>query len=252
MPWWTVLAYALVLGTVLAHEVGHLLAFRDAGVPIARLGLGLPLKPMLVIPPGKRRSFALTLSPWLIGAYVTPGGDKPATVLDRLPFRQAAWAEGAGVVMNMIVGCLLFAVVGALDSRWQAVLFVAAAGLLWVIRRSLVFVIVPLGIASAVMLGVWLTSDVRTHQSGGVVGLPAMLTSHDVRYAIGIAAAVSFSLALVNMAPLTPLDGGRMLRSAVLAWKGNKAAEWVTIVSFCGFAVLVVAALGSDVLHLWH
>jgi membrane-associated protease RseP (regulator of RpoE activity) len=245
---WTTVTVALCLAALILHELGHVAAFTDNGVPVTRLSIGIG-RPSLTIGPSRRRPYEIRVTPWLVGAYVLPGGPDDAT--DKLPFRQAAWIDGAGVIVNIVAALALLAVLaGSAGAWWWAALITAAAVALWVARRSAVLAIVPAGLGAIVLLAVLLASDLRTRQSGGVVGLPALLVSSTPEHAIVTGLAFSLGLAVLNMAPLMPLDGGQIARHLLLAWKGPRAAARVAVFGFAGFVLLMGAALLSDVLHL--
>jgi membrane-associated protease RseP (regulator of RpoE activity) len=246
---WTAVAAILALAALVLHELGHAAAFRDTGVPIKRLGVGLSLPPRLVIPPSGRRTFEIVLTPWVIAAYVLP--DAAPEKLEVLPFRQSAWTSGAGVIVNVAVGATLTSVASLMYGGWLAAAIAAAVAVVaWIARRSLALAIVPAGILSLIFFAVSLTGDMKTGQSGGVVGIPALLLSATPQHAVVIGASVSFALALVNMIPLMPFDGGRVLYAMLLHWRGKRAATASALVGGIGFAVVMLAALLSDALHL--
>lgn len=246
---WTALAVVLSLGVISAHEAGHGLAFRSAGIRIKKVGIGLPF-----FPPRftfrTRWGVDVGVTPWLLGAWVEP--DATPEQVSALPFRVSAWTAGAGVIVNLIAAAGLLAVAAAVDGRWLgAVIYAAAAAVIFAVRRYLALAVPLLGAAITVLVAWLLAGDLRTGQSGGVVALPSLLVSHTPAAAITTAAVVSVALSLVNMIPLLPMDGGHIVRAGLLAWRGKKAADrFAARSALFGLALAVVLPLLTDILHL--
>ena len=69
--------------------------------------------------------------------------------------------------------------------------------------------------------------------------------------ALLLAAFLSINLGIINLAPLPPLDGGRIFGAILKSWLGERfenAYNWVTIPLF---VVLIVYALGLDAIRIW-
>jgi membrane-associated protease RseP (regulator of RpoE activity) len=246
---WTALAVFLSLGVICAHEAGHWLAFRDAGIGIRRVGIGLPF-----FPPRftfrTRWGIEVGVTPWLLGAWVEP--DASPEQVSALPFRLAAWTSGAGVIVNLAAAAGILAAAAAVQGYWlAAVIYVAAAAVIWTVRRYLVLAVPLLGAAITVWATWLLAGDLRTGKSGGVAGLPSLLVSHTPAAALTTAAVVSVGVSLINMIPLLPMDGGHIARAAILAWRGQRAADrFAARSALAGLLLAVALPLLTDVLHL--
>lgn len=82
------------------HEFGHYVAARSIGVNVTEAGLGLPIPPYLEIKAPRITTTKLTLSPWLLGAYVIPSEDEFAAA----PLVKRIWVYLAGVLFNRLGG----------------------------------------------------------------------------------------------------------------------------------------------------
>lgn len=97
---WTAVAVAISIGALALHEVGHMIAFRDAGIPIARAGLGLSM--VAAAYAAADPAAALRDRADAVAAYVSPAAGPE--VIDALPFRPSARCSDAGVIINLIAG----------------------------------------------------------------------------------------------------------------------------------------------------
>lgn len=87
---------------------------------------------------------------------------------------------------------------------------------------------------------------------GGAAGWPEAVTG-----VLGVLAWWNFSLALFNLVPAFPLDGGRILRSALWEWKGS--LRWATRITSqlgSGFGILLmvlgaVSVVGGQWSGIW-
>lgn len=232
---WTAFAVLLVLAQIVVHEGAHAIALRELGIRIREAGLGLPLRPRLVLPPTERRPFALSLSPWIIAAYVEPAHEDEEKVR-ALPYRDAAWYAGAGVVANLILSGLLLAVQTLIHGSWDwAGVTLALVALLYVGRRVFCrWLLLPLGLASVAFI-VW---TISRGELGGPVAVAQATVSANWDAAMGVGILIGLSLAVINMLPLFPFDGGRVADAAIHARLGHQVAA-----TFRAGTTLLAAAL---------
>ncbi|MGH3761700.1 M50 family metallopeptidase [Actinophytocola sp.] len=232
---WTAAPVVMFVALVAVHEAAHALALRRHGIPISEAGLGLPFAPRLRFQPTPRRPFVLSVSIWLVGAYIIPD-EAHAKQLAAFPYRDKSWFFGAGIVANAVIGTGLVAVLQAMQaSPVSAAVWAAVTVVLWVGRRLFVAYMVPaLAIPLVVFVGWSLMSSVG--EPTGMVGVATSLDVSSALAAVKIVAIASLGLAILNMAPIYPLDGGKICGELVRRWtKGNGERVFQNI----GFAVVV-------------
>lgn len=240
---WITLAAVLFVGTIIAHEAGHYFAMRRAGVRIVSAGVGFPFPPTFTVyrkrnPDGSVTKFQL--SPWVLGAFVR-ADDRDEKRIDELPYRQFTWIMGSGVVINLVLGAIFLSVGALLIGNWQgALIYLAAAVLLWLTRRLVAAYLVPVLGIPALVLFVWGTVlAVMEHSQVGVMGTVRIFSVADnASLAFILAGLLSASLGILNMVPLFPFDGGRIfsrvLSAMGLSRRGVMAFEVTTSVLALG------------------
>lgn len=221
------IAVALVLVSVLFHELGHALEMNRRGIKIQSVGIGMPLpfltwrcKPFS----GRMRNTVFALSPLIIAAYVKPV-KKEEKKIKRLSYYGQASIDGAGVAANIVFSLILAAALafwgtvpkfltgrGASYCYAVACAFAIAAIVFWLGRNIFsVYFALPLGVLLAyVVVAVALKYGV--HQAvGGPISIGYYIaTISNAMDAIRVAANLSLGMGLINLLPLCPLDGGRI------------------------------------------
>lgn len=94
-------------------------------------------------------------------------------------------------------------------------------------------------ISSFILGGLFLLCTIAVTALSGLLALPAVL---------GWLASINVLLAIFNLVPAFPLDGGRVLRSALWGWKGN--LRWATKVSSQAGSFFGAALIFLGVLHV--
>lgn len=257
-----IVALLFGLGAITTHELGHYLAMRECGVRIKEVALlGIPVRYL----PSFRWTHGDTL--WgvhlfVIGAYVEPASEKEVP-------SKGLWDQiyiyCNGITANIVYALLMGSLAFLVSDDWfktemQKAVFVASfAGSAWLIWMGRRFVALALPILALPVLGLIVYSifsvtpnEAVEQGSGGPVAVISLLTkANSYAGAFWLAGIISLSLALVNLAPIIPLDGGKIFLALIERVAGSKVAktfEWITVPAFL---LLIVYMLGLDVLRIF-
>jgi regulator of sigma E protease len=190
------LLIALLLGVlILVHELGHLVAAWVAGIPVARFAIGFGPK----LCGWRLRQTEYVLAPVPLGGYVLPAMTDEADYF-RLPIgRRVIFALG-GPLANLLLPVVLFAM---MNTATEGASF---SGLL----------VQPWLQAATVIVKFLATLPVafsHPDQLSGVVGIVAIGGEFAAQGFVGLASfavLLSLNLAILNLLPLPPLDGGKI------------------------------------------
>lgn len=244
----------ILLAAIAIHELAHAIAMRNEGVKIDAAGLGLPIQPMLRIP--TRWGITLTLSPWLVGAYVSTT-DADNRKIEQLPYKRQAWILNAGILANLTTAAACITVITALNGAWyKAALSAAVTAAIWHYRKGLAAYVVPFGAIPALgaviygLIDSWSQGQTGLGLAGiGVFAPQVAGTPITVLKELAIITAVlSLALAVMNMIPIYGLDNGRVVELAMR----NRLPRWaIRAYEVAGVALIIMMLVGAIASDLW-
>ena len=237
---------------IVVHELGHAFAMRQCGVRVLRISLfgfaspGFACLPTIRLP---IRTQWLPDTEWVIhpllplGAYVMPHQQDAARVSRAEDF----YISGMGPLVNFIFGLALIALTAITAPEWfvtvddaesafsYAVLQFVLVAAMWVLWRYRLFfcrrLLLAVGIVSLVLVVMLIASMTRAERMemladfGFLINIRDLyiwskeLTDYGVReiiaYTLAVSGGLSIALGALNLIPLQPLDGGRMMNHYV-------------------------------------
>jgi membrane-associated protease RseP (regulator of RpoE activity) len=233
--------------SIIVHELGHAFAMRQCGVRVVRISLfGFPGLGTVSLPIRTRwlPDTAWVIHPLLpLGAYVVPHAEDTA----RVSRAEDLYISGMGALTNFIFGLALIALTVGIAPEWfvtrgtatSALLYaglltgiVAAMWVLWRYRRffcrRLLLAVGIVVLVLMVVLVTFMTHAERMELLAAFGFLTAIkdiyiwsqaLTSYGVKdiiaYTLAMSGGTSIALGALNLMPLLPLDGGRMMNHYV-------------------------------------
>lgn len=230
----TYLAAIFIISTlIVVHELGHLLAARASGIAISKFSLGFGRRICGFRAGGTE--FQLSLIP--LGGYVMVAASDEKEYLSIKLWKRLTMSLG-GPVANMLLPVLLFSTANLIAGK-----FTVSALLIEPIGRT-----VAILMAMLVAIGQLFTGN---GDVSGVVGIVAAGGKMISSLAAGamFASLISLNLAIVNLLPLPPLDGGKIVLDTLTtlrpAWK--KAYVPACLAGWIAMAGLMIYATAMDV-----
>lgn len=190
-------AIIAILGVlVLLHEMGHLLAARALGIPIARFSVGFGPK----IWGFRRGPTEYWLSAIPLGGYVLPDLEDPRSYF-RIPLGKRILFALAGPIANLLIPIPLFAALNVLThgATFEGIFvrpFVQTAELCARIVVAIPQVFAQPDLMSGIV---------------GIVSQGGAFVGASVARALQFGIVISLNLAVFNLLPIPILDGGKIV-----------------------------------------
>ncbi len=258
------LALFLIFLAILFHEMGHLIAMRMSGIWVSELGFGLPYGPSIgakwTSKTDPKKSFRISLYPLLIGAFV-----RPEETVARSSYKTHSFVCGAGIIGNLVHIALSLVIIGIIIPEGRVFVsplgtlsppymifggFAAAIGVVLLAKPITQYLFPPLSLAVLVYIAMLLSNLTATQfveNSGGMLVLGQMAESYSKGPidALFFGMLISYLLALTNLLPLYPLDGGQTIKHFV-----DKYLPWATksfdrVGLYIVYVLIAVAMLGD-------
>lgn len=276
----SLLAVLLALLSISIHELGHALRMKKWGISMAEISL-LGFGPVVwqTTWPQIFGTTPIRLRLVPLGAFVEPDA-KGQEVFESLSYSKRTDINGGGIIANLVYALVLFvpfvwlADVSTIaksaveqESLYQNLLILSATALgvasfLIVGSRvvsAYLFPVLGILILAALVYGVLSVTSYRELQQG--IGGPGALAEYGagtytyyggLRGALATGALISIALALTNLLPFFPLDGGQILSDVIKLWTPNRFKHlhrYVQGVMLVPFLLLIITALSNDIVR---
>lgn len=234
---WYMIVVLLIGLAILIHELGHLLAAKMLGIPIARFSIGFG--PALWRINRNGTEYRLALLP--CGGYVLPEAKNASDFL-----AVAAWKRGvfaiAGPVANLLACVLLFAAINAIVDNTS-------------LYRLLVL---PFTQTSKAFISLWHVLPMIFAQPEAISGIGRVVADGTQIVAAGKIEAMTFliiinlNLAVFNLLPLPPLDGGKILLNLleIVHPRSRRLQVPLTLIGWAAIIIFAILINLRDILSL--
>lgn len=242
-----VTAILILTFCLVVHEMGHYLASTAFGIPTEVFSIGIGPR-LLKLFTWKGTEFRIALLP--IGASV-----RPVKQLHEIPVAQRIVIVVAGPAMNMIAaGVFLYLYTVNITVGYPSPGFYVATFFQsqW---RVIVATVEYFPMFLSILIGTGDMTDVV-----GPVGIVTALASVSGTMLISYIANINMSLAIFNLLPFPPLDGGHLVVALIEKVlqkfgkdnQGETVQKWATIVGFALILNLMFKSWGTDIGHLFN
>jgi regulator of sigma E protease len=224
----------IIGGLIFVHELGHLLAAWAVGIPVARFSVGFG--PVLWVWRRGGVEYCLSLIP--LGGYVLPAFDDEADFL-RTPARRRVAFWLGGPLANFACAVLLLSIARPFEGDFSPI------GLL-------VLPWIQIGQITVAFLAALPGIFLHPQQLSGIVGIVAVghsVMAGGVLSVLRFAVMLNVNLAIFNLLPMAPLDGGKIF-CALLEKIHPRLGRLHHAFAMGGIALLLILMLYTTVLDV--
>ncbi len=227
----------LVLITVFLHEYGHLYAMHKYGIRVKKLTLGLDVPYITLRFQHPKFCFGtpICLSPILIMGSVEMEDPKS---IGALSLARQLEIYGSGIVMNLVASSFLIML--AQKDVLHIVRFCLFGFLILVFRKGICWFLLPaFSLAAFYYVPALLVNTFAAIPDAGQATSTTMMNLEvsSLSQALMGAGVVSIVLALLNLIPMQPLDGGKLISACgnkLLPSKIMKVYDLLTVIIMLG------------------
>jgi membrane-associated protease RseP (regulator of RpoE activity) len=252
-----ILVFLLAITLVVTiHEFGHYLACRLVGIHVEKFGVGFG-KPLLRHQ--REGGTEWSIRPWPLGGFIEPNKYQMAAAS---PLAKAFVAV-AGPLANILPLSLPFVLLGKGSEFFKLLWLMYCAGITGVINTVTLPVrwlfSIP-GIGETVSKVAETTGSKGGGELVGPIGIGHLSVQATNSLGFGMAflllfVILSLGLGLINLVPLPPLDGGRILLAGIETIVGKRRIGRATkIVTNTGVVIMLIMVLvitTRDIAHLF-
>jgi len=251
-----IIALMCIFLTLAFHEIGHAIAMHKCGVKITEIGLGMPVGlPHLSFRLNRWKDIQFTIHPLLLGAYVKPA-DGETERMKTLSFWDNVFMLCNGVQGNMLFGLLIAA--GVLITKpvitetiWYEFGIVTILALLLITFSRACSKLTLTLIPACVMLLVKLAKSSSLDLMGPVgIVQETVNNTPDLHSALNMGFSLSVSLVVLNLLPICPLDGGKII-SFLLEKKFPRIERVYRGLGVATIAIFILEVTGHDIFRLF-
>lgn len=235
-----ILVILIISLLILLHETGHFVAAKLCGVRIATFSVGFGKKLWAFTKSGTE--YRLSLIP--LGGYVLPDIEDEHAFF-AIPLHKRVLFTLGGPLANILLAAVLLSIINLLSSQWSLHAIVIAPFLqVW-----------QIGVQFIQILPTMFTQPKQLSGIIGIVATGGQLIAADTSKALQLAVMLSMNLAVFNLLPLPPLDGGKLMlygleklnRRLVKLHIPVTVAGWVLIMG-----LMLYATAGDLVRYVFH
>jgi membrane-associated protease RseP (regulator of RpoE activity) len=239
-------AFLLLVFTIIIHEFGHALIMNKYGIRLKEFGIGFRMPNSKYFLRFKLKSFPgtdFTINPILLGAFVQP--DKQGEeAFKNMGYRRKAHICGAGPLFNFIFAFILALILLAIKQKFNLAGACILASLIFFCLAggfTSRYIFPILGLLSFSLL-VYLVVKLDYASIAGPIGIiKEVKTISSLEDFIFFGLNINIGVALFNLLPLVPLDGGHifgaMLKKINTGWEIK--FQKISILIFLGLVVLI-------------
>lgn len=191
-----VIALMIIGFLIFIHELGHFIAARIAGIPVAVFSIGFGTSLYSFKKNGTEYRFSLVP----LGGYVLPAIEDGDDFF-RIPVYKRVLFSLGGPFANLILAIILFA---AMNSVSTGITFFT------VLIQPVIQTFTILGGMISSLAGV-LTNTENLSGVIGIVSIGSKLVENGILKALNFTVLLSINLALINLLPVPALDGGKVV-----------------------------------------